>query len=135
VIPIGYEPAAVGAFVLHLTTPDLFVFVENVTPSRVKVILFPERGDPEAFLRVAVSVIEPCGVADDGPVYVRTGTGRPAGVTVSVVLPLTVPSVAEIVLCPGATACASPLVVMVATLVVPDAQVRVLVRSAVVLSE
>jgi hypothetical protein len=135
VIPIGYEPAAVGAFVLHLTTPDLFVFVENVTPSRVKVILFPERGDPEAFLRVAVSVIEPCGVADDGPVYVRTGTGRPAGATVSVVLPVTAPSVAEMVLCPAATAWASPLAVIVATEVVPELQVTEPVRLAVEVSE
>jgi hypothetical protein len=59
---------------------------------------------------------------------------RVGALTVRLVLPDTAPSVALIVLCPGATAWASPLAVIVATEVVPELQVTEPVRLAVVVS-
>jgi hypothetical protein len=64
---------------------------------------------------------------------------RTAGVTVSVVVPLMPPSVALIVAVPTATPVATPTVLValeiVATDVVPDAQVTRLVKSCVESSE
>src|SRR5262252_3578707 len=57
------------------------------------------------------------------------------GVTVSPVLPLTAPSVAEMVVAPAATAVASPAGLIVATAVADDANVTWLVRSSVLESE
>ena len=56
-------------------------------------------------------------------------------VTVSVVLPETAPSVAEMVLWPAETPCASPPAVIVATEVVPESHVTESVMSAVDMSE
>ena len=52
-----------------------------------------------------------------------------AGMTVRVVDPLTVPTVAEMVVEPGLTAVASPPEAMVATAVFDEAQVAVAVRT------
>ena len=57
-----------------------------------------------------------------------------APVTVSVVLPLTAPLVAEITVVPGATAIARPAFEIVAVAAVADAHVAVLDTSIVVLS-
>ena len=58
-----------------------------------------------------------------------------AGVTVNVVLPVTVPLFPEIVVVPAATAVAKPAVLMVATAELEELQVTWLVMFAVVLSE
>jgi len=55
--------------------------------------------------------------------------------TVNVVLPLILPSVAETVVVPTATAVASPVALMVATAVVDEDQVTWLVRFCVLVSE
>jgi hypothetical protein len=55
--------------------------------------------------------------------------------TVSTVLPLTAPSVAEIVVVPPATAVASPAALMVATALLDEAQVTWLVRFWTLASE
>src|SRR5262249_50680879 len=57
------------------------------------------------------------------------------GVTVSPVLPLTAPSVAEIVVVPAATPVASPVELIVAAAVLEDAHVTWLVRFCVLESE
>lgn len=58
-----------------------------------------------------------------------------AATTVIVVLPVTVPEVAEIVDVPKASAVASPPGTIVATVVFDEAHVAVAVRSCVLLSE
>ena len=58
-----------------------------------------------------------------------------AGVTVNPVEPVIVPEVAWMVVLPVATAVASPPVLMVATMVLVEAQVTVLVRFCVLPSE
>ena len=68
-------------------------------------------------------------LAIDGFAGVTAMDTRVAAVTVSVVEPLTLPDVALMVEVPVATAVASPPAVMVATLVVAELHVAVLVRS------
>ncbi len=68
-------------------------------------------------------------LAIDGFAGVTAMDTRVAAVTVSVVVPLTLPDVALMVEVPVATAVASPPAVMVATLVVAELHVAVLVRS------
>jgi hypothetical protein len=58
-----------------------------------------------------------------------------AACTVSIVLPLTPPKVAEMVVLPALAPVANPPVSMVATVVLEEAQVTWLVRSCVELSE
>jgi hypothetical protein len=66
-----------------------------------------------------------------GVTAIETSVGGP---TVSVVLPLTVPEVAEMVVVPTATVVARPLAEIVAVVVVEDAHVTDAVRFCVVLS-
>ncbi len=71
-----------------------------------------------------------------GPAGVIVGLAGAAGFTVSTMFPATAPRVAEIVVVPGATPAAKPVVVpMVATAGAEEAQVTELVRSCVVESE
>ena len=70
--------------------------------------------------------------AIDGRAGVTASETRLAPVTVSVVLPLTAPSAAEMTEVPAATAVARPAAEIVAVAVVADAHVTVVVRSLVV---
>ena len=73
-------------------------------------------------------------LAIDGAPGVTAIETRVAPVTVSVVLPLIVPSAAEMTEDPAAAAVASPVAEIVAVAVVADAHVTVAVRSLTVAS-
>jgi hypothetical protein len=86
--------------------------------------------EPSVYVPVAanccVSPLETLGLA--GVTAIETSA---AGSTVSVVLPVMLPEVAEIVVVPAATVVARPPAAMVAAAVLDDAQVAVVVRSSV----
>jgi hypothetical protein len=89
--------------------------------------------EPSVYVPVAVNCcVSP--LATLGVAGVTAMETSAAGCTVSVVLPVTVPDVAEIVVVPTATVAARPPAAMVAVAVLEEAQLAVAVRSCVVLS-
>jgi hypothetical protein len=90
--------------------------------------------EPSVYVPVAVNCW-PTPAATLGLTGVTAIDVSAAGSTVSVVLPLTLPSVAEIVVVPAASVDARPPAAMVAAVVFVDAQTTCVVRSCVELSE
>ena len=135
-------PLIVPDTALIVTGPPVFtpvaspaeLIVANVVSDELHVTEFV-KFCVEVSLNVPVAVnccVFPAGI--DGFVGVTAIETNAAAVTVNVVDPTTLPLVALIVDVPAFSAVASPAALIVATVVVPDAQTALLVKSCVVVS-